>query len=86
MEHRDTTGSDNMPHVSVRVSEKEKSWMESYAKLQGISLSDAVKTAFFEKLENEYDLKAIREHEAEKEKGKMEYFTHDEVKEMLGLQ
>ncbi len=74
-----------MPHISVRVSEKEKSWMENYAKLHGISLSDAVKIAFFEKLEDEYDLKAIREYEAEKTEGKMEYYTHDEVKEMLGL-
>ena len=74
-----------MPHVSLRVTEQEKTWMESYAKLQGVNLSEAIKEAFFEKLEDEYDLKAIREHEAEKEKGNVKYHSHAEVKEMLGL-
>jgi hypothetical protein len=74
-----------MPHVSLRVSEQEKNWMESYAKVQGINLSDAIKAAFFEKLEDEYDLRAIREHEAEKAKGNMVYYTHAEMKERLGL-
>ncbi|MDR2531305.1 MAG: DUF6290 family protein [Oscillospiraceae bacterium] len=72
-----------MPHVSLRVTEKEKTWMESYAKLLGITLSDAIKGAFFEKLEDEYDLRTIEEYE--KEKGDMKYYTHDEIKKMLGL-
>lgn len=74
-----------MPHVSLRVSEQEKKWMESYAKLHGVNLSDAIKTAFFEKLEEEYDLNIIREHETEKEKGNVEYYSLDEVKKELGL-
>jgi hypothetical protein len=74
-----------MPHVSLRVSVEEKSWMENYAKVQGVSLSDAIKTAFFEKLEDEYDLKIIREYEAEKAKRNMRYYTHAEMKERLGL-
>lgn len=73
-----------MPHVSLRVSEEEKSWMESYAQLHGMSLSDAVKDAFFEKLEDEYDLKVIREYEAEKAKGEMKYYSLDEVKKGIG--
>ena len=75
-----------MPHVSLRVSEQEKNWMESYAKVQGVNLSDAIKEAFFEKLEDEYDLKSIREYEIEKAKGNMKYYSHDEVKKMLGIQ
>jgi hypothetical protein len=59
--------------------------MESYAKVQGVSLSDAIKDAFFEKLEDEYDLKIIREYEAEKAKGNMQYFSLAEVKKELGL-
>ena len=74
-----------MPQVSLRVTEEEKNWMESYARVRGVSLSEAIKDAFFEKLEDEYDLKAIREHEEEKAQGKMKYHTHAEVKEMLGL-
>jgi len=74
-----------MPHVSLRVTEDEKSLMESYSKLHGIKLSDAIKDAFFDKLEDEFDVKAISEHEADKAKGNIKYYTHAEVKEMLGL-
>jgi len=74
-----------MPHVSLRVTEQEKNWMESYAKVQGINLSEAIKEAFFEKLEDEYDLKAVREYEEEKAKGNMKLYSHDEVGKMLGL-
>ena len=75
-----------MPHVSLRVTEQEKIWMESYAKLHGLSLSEAIKEAFFEKLEDEYDVKAIKEYEEEKVKGYIKYHTHDEVKELLALE
>jgi hypothetical protein len=74
-----------MPHVSLRVSEQEKNWMESYAKVHGINLSDAIKAAFFEKLEDEYDLKIVREYEAEKAKGSMKYYSIAEVKKDLGI-
>ena len=74
-----------MPHVSIRVSDQEKNWMEGYAKLHDISLSDAIKAAFFEKLEDEYDLQAIRAHEAEKARGNARYYTLDEVAHELGL-
>jgi len=74
-----------MPHVSLHVTEDEKNIMENYSKLHGANLSDIIKEAFFEKLEDEYDLKDIREHEAEKAKGNMKYYSHAEVKEMLGL-
>ena len=74
-----------MPHVSLRVTEQEKNWMESYAKLHGINLSDAIKEAFFEKLEDAYDLKTVMEFEAEKEKGNIKYYSHEEVKFELGI-
>jgi len=74
-----------MPHVSLRVTDQEKNWMESYARLLGRSLSDAVKDAFFEKLEDEYDLKSIREHEEEKANGGIKYYSIDEIKKELGL-
>ena len=74
-----------MPHVSLRVTEHEKQIMESYSKLHGINLSDAIKDAFFEKIEDEYDLQAVREHEDEKAQGEVTHHTHAEVKELLGL-
>ena len=74
-----------MPHVSLRVTEEEKNLMENYAKLQGSNLSDVLKEAFFEKLEDEYDLKIIKEHEAKKAKGNVKYYTLDEVIKDLDL-
>ena len=74
-----------MPHVSLRVTEQEKQWMESYAKVQGVNLSDAIKDTFFEKLEDEYDLKTISAYEDEKVKGNASYYSHEEVGKMLGL-
>ena len=50
-----------MPHITFRVSDTEKEWMESYAKLHGLSLSEAVKKAFFDKLEEEYDIAVAEE-------------------------
>lgn len=52
-----------MAHVSLRVTEKEKAWMESYAGVLGVPLSEAIKIAFFEKMEDDYDLKIIAEYE-----------------------
>jgi len=71
-----------MAHVSLRVSEQEKTWMESYAKLHGVSLSDAIKQAFFEKLEDDYDLNVIREYEQEKP---VKFYSMSEVISELGL-
>ena len=73
----------NMPHVSLRVSDQEKIWMESYAGLHNISLSDAIKAAFFEKLEDEYDLETIREYEKE---GISRFYSMSEVAKELGVE
>jgi hypothetical protein len=39
-----------------------------------------IKSAFFEKLEDEFDLKLIREYEADSDKTT---YSHEEVKKML---
>ena len=42
--------------VSIIMSEEEKQLADAYAKLNGISLSEAIKGAYFEKIEEEYDV------------------------------
>ena len=74
-----------MPHVTMRVTEEEKGWMENYAKVMGVNLSDAIKNAFFEKLEDDYDMEIVRKHMERKEKGLVKYYTHEEAKKELGL-
>lgn len=53
---------------SIRLTTDERNLVESYAKIHGISLSDAFRNALFEKIEDEFDLKiaeeAIQEYEA----------------------
>ena len=73
-----------MPHITFRVTEEEKSWIENYAQLHGLSLSDAVKRAFFEKLEDEYDLKAYETAMREYQKNPKTY-TLEEIEKELGF-
>ena len=53
--------------ISIRMTEEEKQLADAYAKLNGVSLSEAIKRAYFEKIEEEYDIAladaALREYE-----------------------
>ena len=70
--------------ISIRMTEEEKQLADAYAKLNGISLSEAIKRAYFEKIEDEYDIAladmALREYEENPKT-----YSHEEVKKMLGL-
>lgn len=45
-----------MANVSLRLTEEEKSLIEAYAKLQGISVSEVFKKTVLERIEDEYDI------------------------------
>ena len=66
------------------MTEEEKKLADAYAKLNGVSLSEAIKRAYFERIEDEYDIvladMALRDYEESRKT-----FTHEEVKKMLGL-
>lgn len=70
--------------ISVRLNEKDTKLVRAYAKMNNISLSDLVRNAILEKIEDEYDLdlynKAIEEYNENPKT-----YTMDEVKEDLGL-
>ncbi len=70
--------------VSIRMTQEEKELASAYAKICGVSLSEAIKKAYFEKIEDEYDIAladaALREYEKDHKT-----YTHEEVKKMLGL-
>ena len=70
--------------ISVRLSDKDMELIKTYAKINNISLSDLIRNAVMEKIEDEYDLeyykKAIEEY-----KDNPKTYTLDEVKEELGL-
>ena len=70
--------------ISVRLNEDDTRLMKLYAEMNNISLSDLIRNAVIEKIEDEYDLecydKAIKEYEENPKT-----FTLDEVKKELGL-
>ncbi len=70
--------------ISIRMTDEEKELGTAFAKLNGQSLSEAIKRAYFEKIEEEYDIAladaALREYEKDKKT-----YTHEEVKKILGL-
>ncbi len=70
--------------VSIRMTEEEKALASSYAKIRGMNLSEAIKRAFFEEIENEYDIaladQAMKEYEKDSST-----ISHEEMRKALGL-
>ena len=70
--------------ISIRMSDEERQLADAYAKLNGMSLSEAIKRAYFEKIEDEYDIAladaALREYEKNQKT-----YTLEELMKELGL-
>ncbi|MDR1069011.1 MAG: DUF6290 family protein [Clostridiales Family XIII bacterium] len=71
--------------VSMRVTPAEKNIMQDYAAAHGSTVSQVVKDAFFERLEDQMDIKAYQNYLERRENGETEYYTLDEVIEECGL-
>lgn len=70
--------------ISVRLSEKDTELIKAYAEMNNISLSDLVRNALLEKIEDEFDLKCY-EKAIEEYKKNPKTYTIEEVKKELGL-
>jgi len=70
--------------ISVRLNDKDTELIKTYAKMNNISLSDLVRNAILEKIENEYDLECYKKAADEYKKNPKTY-TMEEVKKELGL-
>lgn len=77
------TGDSNMV-VSIRMTNEEKELADAYAKLNGITLSEAIKRAYFEKIEDEFDIALADAALNEYEKNPKTYSLQELMKE-LGL-
>ena len=70
--------------ITFRVSDKEMSIIKSYADIHGTTVSDAVREAILEKIEDEFDLqiytRAMEEHKEDKK-----IYTHEEMLNELDL-
>ena len=70
--------------ISVRLNEIDTELIKTYASINNISLSDLIRNAVLEKIENEYDLESYNKAIEEYRKNPKTY-TLEEVKEELGL-
>lgn len=70
--------------ISVRLSDKETELIKVYAKMNNISLSDLVREAVMEKIEDEYDLECYNKAVEEFNKNPKTY-TMEEVREELEI-
>lgn len=70
--------------VSVRLNEEDEKLIKAYADMNNISLSDLIRNAVIEKIEDEYDLKCYYEALEDYKKNPKTY-SHEEVKKMLEI-
>lgn len=70
--------------ISVRLSDKDTELIRAYAEMNNISLSELIRNAVIEKIEDEYDLECYKKAVEEYKKNPKTY-TLEEVKKELGL-
>ena len=70
--------------ISVRLSDKETELIKKYAEINNISLSELIRKAVLERIEDEYDLECYYKAMEEYKKNPKTY-TMEEVKKELGL-
>ncbi len=70
--------------ISVRLNEEDTKLIKAYAEINKMSVSDMIRNAILEKIEDEYDLKAYKKAMEEYKKNPKTY-TLEEVKKGLGL-
>lgn len=70
--------------ISVRLNDKDTDLIKAYAKLNNISISDLVRNAIIEKIEDEYDLQCYNKAMEEYKKHPKTY-TQKELKQMMEL-
>ena len=70
--------------INIVLTKEEKKVAKMYAKQHGLSLSMAMKDAFFDQVENEYDIIAADKALQDFEKDPITY-THEEVKQMFDI-
>lgn len=70
--------------ISVRFNEADTELVRKYAKMQGVTISELIRRAVIERIEDEIDLIAYKRAMAEFKKNPVTY-THEEVWAELGL-
>lgn len=71
--------------ISLRVNQEEKRILEDFSKLYNCGVSSMIKKILFEKLEEEYDLKIVKEFEEKEKNNETEFFDYEYVMKELNL-
>ena len=71
--------------ISVRVNDEERELLAQMADRYGCGISSLMKQLAFEKLEDEYDMKVVREYETAREEGTLKVRPAEELWAELGL-
>jgi len=71
--------------ISIRLNEEDAKLIKSYAKINKTTISEFVRKAIMEKIEDEYDLECYYKALEEFKKNPKTY-THEEVKRMLNIE
>ena len=74
-----------MSTITIRLNNEEAESFNEYAKLYGIPLSTLFKQTLEERIEDEIDMKIMKEYEEDVKSGNVEMHTHAEVMKILGL-
>ena len=70
--------------ISVRLNDEDSRLFKKYAELNNMTISELVRQAIMERIEDEYDLNVYYEAMEEFKKNPITY-THEEVERMLEL-
>lgn len=70
--------------ISVRLSDKDTELIKAYADLNNISVSDLIRNAILEKIEDEYDLESYNKAMEEYKRNPKTY-TLEEIKEEMKI-
>ena len=74
----------NIMTISLRLNEADAKLFKSYAKMNGMTISELVRSSVIERIEDEYDLNLYKEAIAEFNADPVTY-SLDEVERELGL-
>ena len=70
--------------ISVRLSDKDAKLFKAYADINGISMSELIRSSVLERIEDEYDIK-IYEEAMKEYLSDPKTYSMDEVEKELGL-
>ena len=70
--------------ISLRVKEEEAALIKDYARLNGQSVSEFIRSTVMERIEDEIDIKLYKEAMEEYRKDPVTY-THEEMMKRLGI-